>query len=115
MDLTTRSLPIITHAFADAAVRDAFMTRLMRSDNPIGEVAFAKLALFEGRRALAAELGAMAVGQRSTGSRTVHKALADGRLSVDTVGSLLEARAGLSCGKDGRQILPPTPDGDSTG
>jgi hypothetical protein len=72
MTLATRTLPIIEHAFADAATRTAFMEGQLFGDRFEGAVELAELALLRGRAALASRLDSIAAARAATHSRSVH-------------------------------------------
>ncbi|MGJ3627974.1 hypothetical protein AB5I41_15035 [Sphingomonas sp. MMS24-JH45] len=60
LNLATRSLPIIKHAFSDKMTRAAFMNGQFSGDPFEGAVELAELALLRGRTALAQRLDAAA-------------------------------------------------------
>lgn len=72
VSLTTRSVPVIKHAFADTRSRDAFMDWLASGGREIGLVELAELALLRGRLAMAKELDVIARDRLHATDGTVH-------------------------------------------
>ena len=70
--LTTRSVPIITHAFKNERLRNAFMDYIMSEHRTVGSVELAELALLKGRNALARKLDSIARSRSSFSRRAYH-------------------------------------------
>lgn len=70
--LSTRSLPITTHAFNDVRGRDAFMASLASGYRAEGSMAFAEMALLQGRGALARKLDELEHELLAADARNVH-------------------------------------------
>lgn len=72
MMLSTRSLPIINHAFHDERSRTAFMSAVVADDSVEGFVELAELCLLRGRTALARRMDEIARTHDVLGRRTGH-------------------------------------------